>query len=89
MCKGMNRSLTNVILGGISSALKIESTEQKTANVVETDAAVGIVASAKSIIITPGYGLAVAKAQYAVAGLVEVLRKNGFVLFNCVFKLNT
>ena len=39
--------------------------------------AIDMVTAAKSVIITPGYGLAVAKAQYAVADLVKTLTENG------------
>jgi len=44
---------------------------------VNIEQAVDIITSSKSVIITPGYGLAVAKAQYAVADMVKVLRENG------------
>uniref|UniRef100_A0A6A7FTN8 NAD(P) transhydrogenase, mitochondrial n=3 Tax=Hirondellea gigas TaxID=1518452 RepID=A0A6A7FTN8_9CRUS len=78
MCKAMNRSLANVILGGYGSlakgpAMKIEGS----ATEIDTPIAVDLVTQAKSVIITPGYGLAVAKAQYAVADLVKLLQKNG------------
>eukprot|EP00479_Gromia_sphaerica_P003203 TRINITY_DN13745_c0_g1_i1.p1 TRINITY_DN13745_c0_g1~~TRINITY_DN13745_c0_g1_i1.p1 ORF type:complete len:347 (+),score=72.64 TRINITY_DN13745_c0_g1_i1:353-1393(+) len=77
MCKAMNRSLGNVILGGYAAkggpTMKIEGEHTEIDPLTATD----LITQAKSIIITPGYGLAVAKAQYAVAGLVEACRKNG------------
>eukprot|EP01083_Nonionella_stella_P145386 455422_1 len=77
MCKAMNRSLANVILGGYGSSgkstLKIEGTHTE----VDSPGAVELLANAKSVIICPGYGLAVAKAQYAISDLVSSLRENG------------
>jgi len=80
MCKAMNRSLPNVILGGFGTktggtgqAMKVEGTHTTT-NVEET---VEMLAHAKNVIIVPGYGLAVAKAQYAVADMVKMLREHG------------
>lgn len=76
----MNRSLPNVILGGYGTsstgkgeAMKItgEHTE------VNADGAVDMIVNAKDIIITPGYGLCVAKAQYPIAEMVDLLTKKG------------
>lgn len=73
----MNRSLANVILGGYGTtsgkAMKVEGTH------TETDAAsaVDALTSARSVVIVPGYGLAVANAQYAIADLVKTLRSKG------------
>ena len=80
MCVAMNRSLPNVILGGFGTsstgtgeAMKItgEHTEWK------VDETVQAMTEAKNIIIVPGYGLAVAKGQYPVAELVDILKKKG------------
>lgn len=80
MCRAMNRSLTNVLFGGIGTPAagavagpKIEGTITKT-NVEE---AVDILTNAESVIITPGYGMAVAKAQYAIAEMTRLLRSKG------------
>ncbi|KAL4929732.1 putative nicotinamide nucleotide transhydrogenase [Aspergillus undulatus] len=78
MCVAMNRSLTNVLFGGISagpaqSAKKIEG-EVKETSVEET---VDSLANAESVIIVVGYGMAVAKAQYALAEIVHMLRAKG------------
>merc|ERR1712117_588435 len=80
MCVAMNRSLPNVILGGFGTsstgtgeAMAITGT----ATVWEVDETVKAIADAKNIIIVPGYGLAVAKGQYPVAELVNILKKKG------------
>ncbi|OBT57267.1 hypothetical protein VE04_02327 [Pseudogymnoascus sp. 24MN13] len=78
MCKAMNRSLTNVLFGGISSApsrtdYKLEG-ELTTTSVDEVATKL---LEAESVVITPGYGMAVAKAQYPVADLVQILRDGG------------
>lgn len=77
MCVAMNRSLTNVLFGGIAAPTatehKIEGSITK-ANVEET---VDALANAESVIIVVGYGMAVAKAQYAIAEFTRVLRSRG------------
>ncbi|WZN58855.1 beta subunit of NAD(P) transhydrogenase [Chloropicon roscoffensis] len=76
MCKAMNRSLANVILGGIaqsSSAQKVEGVHQETS----VQDAADLMTSAEKMIIVPGYGLAVAGAQYTVADMVRMLREKG------------
>jgi H+-translocating NAD(P) transhydrogenase subunit beta len=82
MCKGMNRSLMNVLLGGWSSAGSV-STESSTTSVkgdvksVDSEEAAMIFDSASSVIIVPGYGMAVAQAQHAVRDLMNALEKKG------------
>ncbi|CAG7849605.1 NAD(P) transhydrogenase, mitochondrial; AltName: Full=Nicotinamide nucleotide transhydrogenase; AltName: Full=Pyridine nucleotide transhydrogenase; Flags: Precursor [Serendipita indica DSM 11827] len=77
MCKAMNRSLTNVLFGGIAAPAeatkKLEGVVTKT-SVEET---VDALLDAETVIITPGYGLAVAKAQYAIADIVKALTDRG------------
>lgn len=80
MCKAMNRSLPSVILGGFGTAstaggkpMEITGTHTET-NVEQT---VEMMVNAKNIIIVPGYGLCVAKAQYPIAELVDLLKKKG------------
>lgn len=77
MCVAMNRSLTNVLFGGISapttSEYKIEGSVTQT-NVEDTaDALI----NAESVIIIVGYGMAVAKAQYAISEITSMLRAKG------------
>ena len=71
----MNRSLANVILGGYSITRKEveeqgEALEHQTTDIA---GAVDAITNARSVIIVPGYGLAVASAQYAIADLVKTL----------------
>ncbi len=80
MCKGMNRSFFNVILGGwgaseISAGLKNE--EQKPVKSGNADDAAFLMKNASSVIIVPGYGMAVAQAQHALREMVDALKKNG------------
>jgi NAD(P) transhydrogenase len=77
MCVAMNRSLVNVLFGGISAPTtneyKIEGAITQT-NVEDTAEAL---TNAESVIIVVGYGMAVAKAQYAISNIVEMLRSKG------------
>jgi H+-translocating NAD(P) transhydrogenase subunit beta len=80
MCKGMNRSFLNVILGGFgtdnsSSDLK-EKTEQKSVKSGNAEDAAFLMKNASSVIIVPGYGMAVAQAQHALREMVDKLKKN-------------
>merc|ERR1719355_90224 len=77
MCVAMNRSLPNVILGGFGTsstgggkAMEITGTHTEW----KVDDTVQAMVDAKNIIIVPGYGLAVAKAQYAIADIVNKLK---------------
>ena len=80
MCKAMNRSLPNVILGGYGTdstgtgkPMEITGTHTE----INVESAVESLREAQSIIITPGYGLCVAKAQYPIAEMCDLLRKKG------------
>ena len=80
MCKGMNRSFFNVILGGWGAsedATKTSSKEQKPVKSGNADDAAFLMKNASSVIIVPGYGLAVAQAQHALKEMVDALKKNG------------
>jgi NAD(P) transhydrogenase subunit beta len=81
MCKAMNRSLMNVLLGGWGSAGSSQAStgEAKQMNVksVSADEAAMIFDSAQNVVIIPGYGMAVAQAQHAVRDLVNALEKKG------------
>ncbi|MFQ4135350.1 NAD(P)(+) transhydrogenase (Re/Si-specific) subunit beta [Nodosilinea sp. PGN35] len=79
MCKGMNRSFLNVVLGGFgettsagkAAALVGSATSTTTAEVVD------LLETAQSVVIVPGYGMAVAQAQHAVAEITRILRTQG------------
>jgi len=80
MCKAMNRSIFNVIFGGygtLSTGTGAAAKSVGSYNECTVDEAVEMIKNSKSIIITPGYGLAVAKAQYAIAEMTKVLREHG------------
>jgi H+-translocating NAD(P) transhydrogenase subunit beta len=78
MCKAMNRSLANVLFSGFGSVQKRSKSEVKgEAKAISPEDAYLILEAARSIVITPGYGLAVAQAQHAVRELGELLEKNG------------
>merc|ERR1719412_261807 len=80
MCVAMNRSLPNVILGGFGTSTTGTGEAMKItgeATLWNVDDTVEAMVEAKRIIIVPGYGLAVAKGQYPVAELVDILRKKG------------
>lgn len=83
MCRAMNRNLANVILGGYATSLKKKQVGdgKDVAELVHTEVDVDHVAdaltAAKKITIVPGYGLAVASAQYAIADMVKALREKG------------
>ncbi|EEC04253.1 NAD(P) transhydrogenase, putative [Ixodes scapularis] len=80
MCKAMNRSLPNVILGGYGTSstgggkpMAITGTHTEV-DIAET---VSMIRDAKNIIVTPGYGLCVAKAQYPLAEMIKTLQAAG------------
>ena len=80
MCKGMNRSFFNVILGGwgaTEQSLDTQSKEQKPVKSGNADDAAFLMKNASSVIIVPGYGMAVAQAQHALREMVDSLKKNG------------
>jgi NAD(P) transhydrogenase subunit beta len=81
MCKAMNRSIINVIFGGFGSvpeAAKSGATQDmsKVKSASGEDAAF-ILNNAKSVIIVPGYGMAVAQAQHALKEMADILGKKG------------
>ena len=80
MCKAMNRPFLSVILGGFGSdggTAVADSGVQKTHRSGSADDAAFLMGNADSVIIVPGYGLAVARAQHAVKELAEKLHEKG------------
>jgi NAD(P) transhydrogenase subunit beta len=80
MCKAMNRSLMNVLLGGFGQApTKSGGVDGKEIVIKEVgvEEAAMIFGSASSVIIVPGYGMAVAQAQHAVREMTELIEKKG------------
>ena len=80
MCKGMNRSFFNVILGGFGGEdlqnVKGSTKEQKPVKNGNAEDAAFLMKNASSVIIVPGYGMAVAQAQHALREMVDKLKKN-------------
>ncbi|XP_070618180.1 NAD(P) transhydrogenase, mitochondrial-like [Erythrolamprus reginae] len=80
MCVAMNRSLPNVILGGYGTTSTAGGKPMEvvgTHTEVGTDQAIEMIKEANSIIITPGWGLCAAKAQYPIADMVKMLNEQG------------
>jgi len=80
MCKAMNRSFFNVILGGFggeTSAAAAGTTEQRPVKSGSADDAAFLLGNADSVIIVPGYGLAVARAQHPLKELADKLIARG------------
>ncbi len=86
MCKAMNRSLLNVIVGSTSGkqmGKQTQKTLKKNFTPKETSAIDAFYAleAARSVVFVPGYGLAVAQAQHVIAELAELLEANGTEVF--------
>jgi NAD(P) transhydrogenase subunit beta len=82
MCKGMNRSIFNVILGGFGTdsggaAAGAAQAADRPVKSGSADDAAFIMKNAGSVIIVPGYGMAVAQAQHALREMADVLKKDG------------
>ena len=80
MCKAMNRSLANVLFSGFGAVDDLssgEKTEQGEVRPLSSSDAYLILEASSSVLIVPGYGMAVAQAQHAVRELGELLEENG------------
>ena len=80
MSKGMNRSIINVVLGGFGGEQDSSSSEDKSDKIVKqgnAEDAAYIMKNADSVIIVPGYGMAVAQAQHALREMGDILKKEG------------
>ncbi|MBI3203291.1 MAG: Re/Si-specific NAD(P)(+) transhydrogenase subunit beta [Myxococcales bacterium] len=82
MCKAMNRSIVSVIFGGFGAeegAAPARGTGEPQGEVVSITAAdtAGLLATAKSVVVVPGYGMAVAQAQYPLWEVAKLLRERG------------
>ena len=82
MCKGMNRSFISVILGGfgVEEGVSVNKNEGKTVKTGSPEDAAFIMSNANSVIIVPGYGMAVAQAQHALREMCDILKKNGVTI---------
>jgi len=79
MCKAMNRSLGNVLFSGLKavSSKEVSTTVQGEPKPITPEDAYYVLEAAGSVVIVPGYGMAVAQAQHAVRELGEILENNG------------
>jgi H+-translocating NAD(P) transhydrogenase subunit beta len=81
MCKGMNRSIFNVILGGFgtdsSTAGAAHAKTDKPVKAGSAEDAAFLMKNAQSVIIVPGYGMAVAQAQHTLREMADILKKDG------------
>jgi NAD(P) transhydrogenase subunit beta len=78
MCKAMNRSFTNVLFGAFGQ-LQVAASQvgERTARSATPEEAASVLEAARSVFIVPGYGMAVAQAQYKVRELYDALSKRG------------
>jgi NAD(P) transhydrogenase subunit beta len=81
MCKGMNRSIVNVILGGFGTeggaVAARAGAQDRSVKAGSAEDAAFILKNARSVIIVPGYGMAVAQAQHALREMADLLKKEG------------
>jgi H+-translocating NAD(P) transhydrogenase subunit beta len=81
MCKGMNRSIVNVVLGGFGTeggaVVASGRAADRAVKSGSADDAAFILKNAKSVIVVPGYGMAVAQAQHALREMADLLKKDG------------
>ena len=81
MCKGMNRSFLNVLLGGFggdaAATANAAVVGDRAVKIGSAEDAAYIMKNAASVIIVPGYGMAVAQAQHAVREMADILKKEG------------
>jgi NAD(P) transhydrogenase subunit beta len=81
MCKGMNRSIFNVILGGFgtdsATAGAAHAKTDKPVKAGSAEDAAFLMKNAQSVIIVPGYGMAVAQAQHTLREMADILKKDG------------
>ena len=78
MAKAMNRSISNILFVGYASASKSSSSEEQgEVKPISVADAYLILENASSVLVVPGYGMAVAQAQHTVRELGELLEENG------------
>lgn len=81
MCEAMGRDILNVILGGAGTKAPVQSGEavefEGEITTTTVDSIMEALAEAKNVIITPGYGLAVAQGQFAIADIAKKLKAMG------------
>lgn len=77
MCKAMNRSLSNVLFSGFMPAIKSNMVIEGEVKPLSADDAYYVLEAAQSVVVIPGYGMAVAQAQHVMKELQQLLEENG------------
>jgi H+-translocating NAD(P) transhydrogenase subunit beta len=78
MCRAMNRSFTNVLFGAFGTVqVSVKQAEKRPVRSASPEEAAEILGAARSVIVVPGYGMAVAQAQHKLRELHDVLTKRG------------
>merc|ERR1719235_2393453 len=79
MCDGMNRDIFNVIFGGYATAGPVAKGDEGPKEHQETsaDAVASMLTEAREVVVVPGYGMAVARAQYAIGDIAKTCMENG------------
>ncbi|MGK0304718.1 MAG: NAD(P) transhydrogenase subunit beta [Gammaproteobacteria bacterium] len=77
MCKAMNRSLSNVLFSGFMSVTKTDMVIEGEVKPLSAEDAYYVLEAAQSVVVIPGYGMAVAQAQHVMKELQQLLEKNG------------
>ena len=78
MCRAMNRSFTNVLFGGFGQLqASVAGQEARPVRSASPEEAAGILSDARTVVIIPGYGMAVAQAQHKIRELHDLLTKRG------------
>lgn len=77
MCKAMNRSLSNVLFSGFQAVHSTDMVIEGEVKPLSADDAYYVLEAAQSVVVIPGYGMAVAQAQHAMKELQELLENNG------------
>lgn len=77
MCKAMNRSLSNVLFSGFQAVVKSDMTIEGEVKPLSAEDAFYVLEAAQSVVVIPGYGMAVAQAQHAMKELQQLLEDNG------------
>jgi NAD(P) transhydrogenase subunit beta len=77
MCKAMNRSLSNVLFSGFMAVTKTDMVIEGEVKPLSAEDAYYVLEAAQSVVVIPGYGMAVAQAQHAMKELQQLLEENG------------
>lgn len=81
MCKAMNRSFISVIAGGFGTEVQVSAdTEYGEHQEITAEAVAELLTEARSVVITPGFGMAVAQAQYPINELIQTLQSKGILV---------